>query len=508
LSQAPAAPVRAEGHGTLRSMRVGLFTAIFAACLSGACGGGSSAPGPTFTTADLMDPEQCSTCHPAHYAEWSSSMHAYAADDPVFVAMNARGQRETKGALGTFCVQCHAPVATRMGATTDGLNLASLSASQKGVTCYFCHSVDAVTGAHDAPLALAPDGVLRGGLQDPLSNTAHASAYAPLLDRTQPASATLCGSCHDVVNMLGTPIERTFQEWQGTVFSHAPVELTCGQCHMPGSQGVAASVAGAPTRTVHNHLLAGVDVALSTFPDIAVQQTTAQGMLDTTLQVALCVKGGAGTATIQVVLDDVGAGHQWPSGATQDRRAWVEVIASANGQTFYQSGAVPEGQSVIASAATDPDLWLVRDCMLDAQGQEVSMFWQAASHDSNQLPGPVTIDQTSPLFYLPHVVRDYPRSTSTPPMLTTMPDTVTMRVRMVPVGFDVLDDLVASGDLDPGVAAKMPEYTLAGSSVTWTEATATIQYLDMGLPVTCVSTGLTLGANSANPAPEHTKCSP
>jgi len=113
---------------------------------------------------------------------------------------------------------------------------------------------------------------------------------------------------------------------------------------------------------------------------------------------------------------------------------------------------------------------------------------------------------TDPSFYLTHVVRDFPRSASS--MLTTVPDRVTMRVRVVPIGFDVLDDLVQSGDLDPGVQAQIPEYTLAGSSVTWTEAMASIQYLDMGLPVSCVSTGLTLGANSASPAPEHTKCSP
>ena len=34
-----------------------------------------------------------------------------AMDDPVFIAMNKKGQRETNGALGTFCVNCHAPMA-------------------------------------------------------------------------------------------------------------------------------------------------------------------------------------------------------------------------------------------------------------------------------------------------------------------------------------------------------------------------------------------------------------
>src|SRR5688572_17420291 len=48
----------------------------------------------TLTREQLLDPEACKDCHPRHYREWKSSMHAYAADDPVFLAMNQRGQEE------------------------------------------------------------------------------------------------------------------------------------------------------------------------------------------------------------------------------------------------------------------------------------------------------------------------------------------------------------------------------------------------------------------------------
>ena len=63
-------------------------------------------------------------------------MHAYASTDPVFLAMNQRGQRETNGELGSFCVQCHAPMALRTGATTDGLNLKTLPEHLQGVTLF------------------------------------------------------------------------------------------------------------------------------------------------------------------------------------------------------------------------------------------------------------------------------------------------------------------------------------------------------------------------------------
>jgi hypothetical protein len=54
----------------------------------------------------------------------------------------------------------------------------------------------------------------------------------------------------------------------------------------------------------------------------------------------------------------------------------------------------------------------------------------------------------------------------------------------------------------------MPTYTLAGTDLEWTAAAATIKYPDQGQPVLCVSKGLSAGANTANPAPEHTMCQP
>src|SRR3954470_24102059 len=88
-----------------------------------------------FTREQLLDPETCRGCHSDHYREWAGSMHAYASQDPVFLAMNRRGQEETDGALGSFCVGCHAPLALREGATTDGLNLAEVPKHLQGISC-------------------------------------------------------------------------------------------------------------------------------------------------------------------------------------------------------------------------------------------------------------------------------------------------------------------------------------------------------------------------------------
>ena len=108
------------------------------------------------TRAQLLDPETCKGCHPMHYREWSGSMHAYSARDPVFVAMNKRGQRETHGQLGDFCIRCHAPMAVVEKSTRDGLDLATgCPARTARRELLFCHNVAGVEGDHNGMLHLA-----------------------------------------------------------------------------------------------------------------------------------------------------------------------------------------------------------------------------------------------------------------------------------------------------------------------------------------------------------------
>src|SRR4051812_32874881 len=126
--------------------RVGVALCLAAACATG-CGNERGAPA-EYTREQLLDPESCRGCHQDYYDEWAASMHAYSSRDPVFLAMNSRGNAETGGALGNFCVKCHAPMAVLEGQTTDGSNLDTLPNAMQGVSCYFCHSTVRVAGTH------------------------------------------------------------------------------------------------------------------------------------------------------------------------------------------------------------------------------------------------------------------------------------------------------------------------------------------------------------------------
>jgi hypothetical protein len=485
-------------------VRLGALLALAggAAASTGACTS-SDGQAPKLPRQALLDPATCKQCHADHYREWSGSMHAYASEDPVFLAMNRRGQRETGGALGAFCVNCHAPMAVREGATKDGLNLDAVPASLKGVTCFFCHTADSVEGTHNAPLHLSDAPVMRGGFADPVANSAHEATYSPLHDRDKVDSAKLCGACHDIVTDHGAAIERTFAEWQASVFSQAPGGATCGQCHMDQSKTL-EPVAQAPnvfSRRRHAHGFSAIDTALTPFPEADAQRAGVKALLDTTLQSALCVS--AGKTQLRVFLDNVAGGHAFPSGSSQDRRVWVEVAGYAGGAQVYASGQVADGTAV--TAAADPDLWLMRDCMFDGGGAEVHMFWEAAGVEGNGLPAQATFDPLDPRFYQTHLVRSYPRAGNMPSAV----DRVTMRVRVRPMGLDVLDSLVGSGDLDPAIRNAMGTLDV-GEPLEWkaSDAASYVTYEEDRVPFSCVTkTNFDVKADKV-PALERARCKP
>jgi hypothetical protein len=510
-------------------------------------------------------------------------MHAQATDDPVFIAMNKRGQRETNGKLGTFCVKCHAPMAVRDG-MTDGTNLGSLPTYYKGVTCFFCHTIDSVDENHNnASVNLADDLVMRGELQNPpaMANPAHASTYSTFHDDTQKDSAVMCGSCHDIKSPAGGDIERTFIEWSASAFS-GPKGMACSfsSCHMSAAPVPVVVGMGGPKRSFHPHNFPGVDVSLQTntvttsgagaFPEAGDPTDTASSMEggetpagdasapdgaqtadagaatdarsipaeaatssptggvaadgalpgtvavqnalnSTVLAGALCVNVDS---QIRVILD-TNVGHQWPTGAAQDRRAWAEVIAyDGSGNVIYKSGVVPDGTPV--TSIKDPDLWLLRDCMFDAKSQPVDNFWEAAHVNGYELPALATFDHTQMAFYANHVVQSFPRDPSA--HLPVKPARVTLRMRIQPIGIEVLQGLVASQDLDPSIVAKMPTFdvSLQGpggdglpppGGLEWTPESKDTSFND-GLPGNCAASPSII--NPGTPVTAHSAaiCTP
>src|SRR5690606_6335893 len=123
------------------------------------------------------------------------------------------------------------------------------------------------------------------------------------------------------------------------------------------------------------------------------QRAEIERKLARAVQSALCVVERPDGAALRVALNLLGVGHSFPSGATPNRRLWAEVVAYREGRVIYESGVVDEGEAV---ANEDPDTWLVRDCLFDEHGSQVSMFWAAAAHESNALAPHTPVIQSFP----------------------------------------------------------------------------------------------------------------
>ena len=126
--------------------------------------------------------------------------------------------------------------------------------------------------------------------------------------------------------------------------------------------------------------------------------------------------------------------------------------------------------------STDPNLWLMRDCIFDGAGNETKMFWEASGDVvNNAVPGSVLQTVTDPAsFNKAHPRKTYPDADSGQPPLPMMPDRVTLKIHLQAIGDDVLQSLVDSGDLDSAIPQQIARYTLGGAAAfEWTPATST-----------------------------------
>ncbi len=448
---------------------------------------------PKLSVDELQDPNTCNECHPKHFTQWSGSMHAYASDDPVFIAMNKRGQRDTNGALGDFCVQCHAPMALLRGEASGAtFDPAVLSPAAKGITCYFCHNVESVEQDHNNGLVLGMDQTMRGGLKNPVESSAHFSTYDPEMSGLT-TSSRMCGSCHDVVTPAGVHIERTFAEWKTTVFANADdnpanfLESSCSHCHMEPTTESVAEAPGTGNREYgfHDHRLPAIDQALTPFPETADQAIEVQGILDAAVQIAglrplgsresyggICLDGND---TITVRIDTPSLGHMFPSGAAQDRRTWLEVVAyNAAGDEIWSSGVVPDGMDpedindqylncTLPGKESCSGFW---DRTFKADGSPAHFFWEVATVDSKLLLPQTVLDQNAPGY-------DHSRTTRylVGPTVVQTVDRIEAKLKVRALPFHVLDDLIASGDLEPSVRGQLKTLESRGGKSTWRRAT-------------------------------------
>jgi hypothetical protein len=311
---------------------------------------------------------------------------------------------------------------------------------------------------------------MRGSF-DAVDPGVHAVAKSSFHDSLSKDSSLLCGSCHDVVNGDGIHIERTFDEYKKSMFSFenpanvkAGSSETCQGCHMPVTRErdfIAVnpdlnSTLQSPRRSHHEHRWPAVDIALTDdFPGQAEHRLATECELDVSVNITDFSFKAEPLPTFTIKLE-TDAGHAQPSGTAQDRRMWLEFIAyDAADNVIYESGTIKDGE--VEDRPDRKGLVMFRDHMLDRAGNEVHMFWEAQQPSTSKLLLPAkrpgdTVHQTAVTFTLPPGGK---------------PARAVMRMRMRPMGMDVLQSLVDSGDLDPKILAKVPTFTMNNSYREW-----------------------------------------
>jgi hypothetical protein len=260
---------------------------------------------------------------------------------------------------------------------------------------------------------------------------------------------------------------------------------------MTPSDGVIASGDGLDVRSrnlgFHDHTMAAVDVALTPFPQLEEQKKAIETILKPSIGIvgtrplgSAAAKGGIcldppGVLTVRI--DSLSVGHSFPSGAAQDRRVWLEVTAyDASNNVLYQRGVVPAGTDpeavndsslLCASGLMDTRCGTFYDKTTKSDGTPAHFFWEVANIESKLIRPAITLDQNSP---------DYDHSSTVTydvGAAISNIDRIEAKLWLRPLPFGALDELIASGDLDPSVRDTLakPEMTMLVASSTWLKAT-------------------------------------
>jgi hypothetical protein len=339
----------------------------------------------------IDDATECQTCHPNHYAEWQTSMHAYAFVDPVFFTLNDIGQQRSNQELDQFCVKCHSPVASMLGEIPPGFDPTALTTlAKKGIQCDICHAISTFEPGKGIT-TFRLDGVKQGPITDPLSNSYHGVEFDSRYDKS-----AICSPCHDVLGPEGTQLEFTSTEWQTSPYT--AMGLECQGCHMPTYSGQAA-IDGLQRDELHRHTFVGVDIPLVDFPGRDNTVAAVRDLLQNsvTMDVTLPATADTGGAfAIEVSVTNDRTGHNVPTGTIFERQMWIEVLVKdvATENVIYQSGTLDENGDLLDDTSDfvqsgaipeDTDLTLFNGTPF-RNGNKVPFFWEADRIENQSIP--------------------------------------------------------------------------------------------------------------------------
>ncbi len=343
----------------------------------------------------MAEPATCGTCHPNHYQEWRTSMHAYAIHDPMFQTLNRIAQQNAEHENDQFCTKCHTPIGKLLGETAPGFEVSNLSPlAQSSIFCDVCHTRDTNhSPAGRGVRVFHLDGVRRGPIEDPQPNDFHASEFDPAYK-----FSGFCNPCHNVQSPDGSLfLEETGMEWSRSPFGAMGIE--CQNCHMPTYSGQAA-VGGPQRESLHRHYFTGVDYPLIDFPGRQETIRRVRDLLENAVEMRVEVDDPVPAGqpfTVRVTISNDFTGHDIPTGTIFERQMWIELIVRdvATGTELFATGTLDANgdlrnyhSELVANGTVPEDTHLVlfHGIPRKANGEETLFFWEAASVERLTIP--------------------------------------------------------------------------------------------------------------------------
>ena len=235
--------------------------------------------------------ESCGVCHQAIYAEWRTTMHAEAYNDPFFQAYWKKDEQTWS------CLTCHTPLENQLEQRITHFKGGDLSQpqfetnsrfdaelQQEGITCVACH---------------LRGGIIYGPYPAEQMNAPHPVAYDERF-----LSESICLECHEVpakpFSLMQSAVCSTGSEWKDGPYIKQGYR--CQTCHMP--EVTRPLVPDMKSHKGGKHLWRGGNSP----EQVAKALTFMTKLID--------------ARTIQVDITNSGAGHKFPTG-DPDREVFI-----------------------------------------------------------------------------------------------------------------------------------------------------------------------------------------
>lgn len=379
----------------------------------------------------IVTTQKCVNCHAEIVAQWRSSVHRQAASDKTYVT-NVTLLASKKGIAATrYCEGCHAPVALLTGQLSEGGEhggIVGTPGNVEGVNCQSCHGIKrlihtkgvasyefVINQPYLFETAGSPFLQQLNRLAMFYGSEQHKQDMAPEVLGT----SQYCASCHaqfmdkDVNNWGWVKMQDEFSAWLNSPFAgtndprfaHAN-QQRCQDCHMPlvKARDPAADAQG----MVRDHRFVAANTMLTTIAgDHAMADAIERFMQSNKVRISIepphredatvnsmPVREETRMAAIQpfyfykgeqaelnIVVANVGVGHDFPGGTIDINQAWVAVqVVDAEGNTVFDSGALD------AEGYVDPDAYIYRSLPVDRHGD---LVWR---HDLFNMVGKTSVN--------------------------------------------------------------------------------------------------------------------